>query len=86
MIQPEEKPESDVPELTAEDMYALLYILLKMAGGTVRVSHKVFEEKPEKLMIKRVYDKVNKVWFFKVPVPRKRGKIAQPRKKLIIPN
>lgn len=83
MIKP---AENEVPELTGDDMCALLYILIKMSGGTVRVKHSVFENKPKELPIQRIYDGVNKCWFFKVPMPkRKRGKIATPRRNIILP-
>ena len=77
--------QNDPPELTAENMRAILHIALIGCGG-LRIPKAMLEVYPEDAPMKMAYDETNEVWLAFVPKKkRKRGKIISPDKRLIVP-
>lgn len=80
------KDKNSEPDLKGQDVYTLLYILLKLNGGSISLPHRMFEEAPDGLEVKRQYDPVNKRWFFTIPRPKRKRGIVRPPQRLIVPN
>jgi len=84
-IEPVEEPEEEVePQLTPEDMRALLCILVTIVKG-IDIPQKTFDEFPKDAMINIQKDEDNQVWHIWVPRPRKRGLVV-PKRRIITPN
>jgi len=84
-IEPVEEPEEEVePQLTPENMRALLCILVGMIPG-ITIPQKTFDEFPKDAKINITFDEVNQLWRIWVPRPQKRGLVV-PKRRIITPN